>query len=68
MFLIKKLAYPYEHSNETQNYQKPVDNLKKEYFISKLKNICPNDGKTERTKQIFKLFNITNGEEIKHEN
>ena len=36
-YLTKKLAYPYEFFNCIEDYQKPVDNLKKEYFFSKLK-------------------------------
>ena len=36
-FLTEKLAYPYEFFNCIEDYQKPVDNLKKEDFFSKLK-------------------------------
>ena len=36
--LNKKLAYPYEYFNSIDDYKKPVDNLKKEDFFSKLKN------------------------------
>ena len=46
-FLTKKLAYPYEYFNSIDNYQKPVDNLKKEYSFSKLKNKCPDDEEIE---------------------
>ena len=42
-YLIKKLAYPYECFDNVDDYQKPVDNLKKEDFFSKLKNKCPDD-------------------------
>ena len=35
-YLIKKLAYPYEFFNCIEDYQKPVDNLKKEDFFGKL--------------------------------
>ena len=38
--------------------------MKKEDFYSKLKNECPDDSEIERTKQIIKLFNIKNGEEL----
>ena len=31
-YLTKKLAYPYEYFNSIDDYQKPVDNLKKEDF------------------------------------
>ena len=37
--LSKKLAYPYEFFNCIEDYQKPVDNLKKEDFFSKLKKM-----------------------------
>ena len=37
-FLSKKLAYPYEYFYSIDDYQKPVNNLKKEHFFSKLKN------------------------------
>ena len=33
-YLIKKLAYPYEYFNSIEDYQKPVDNLKKEVYFS----------------------------------
>ena len=52
--LTKKLAYPYEYFNSIDDYRKPVDNLKKEYFFSKLKNRCPDDEEIERTKKIIK--------------
>ena len=62
--LIKKLAYPYEYFNSLDDYQKPVDNLKKEDFFSESKNKCPDDTKIERAKGIIKAFNIKNGEEL----
>ena len=62
--LINKLAYPYQYFNSIDDYQKPVDNLKKEDFFSKLKNKCPDDDEIERTKEIIKLFDIKNGEEL----
>ena len=62
-YLTKKLAYPYEFFKSVEDYQKPVDNLKKEHFFSKLKNKCP-DEEIERTKEIIKIFNIKNGEEL----
>ena len=40
-YLIKKIAYPYEYFNSIGDYQKAVDNLKKEDFFSKLKNDYP---------------------------
>ena len=63
-YLTKKLAYPYEYFNSIDDYQKPVDNLKKEDFFSKLKNKCPDDEEIERTKEIIRKFNIKNGEEL----
>ena len=56
--LTKKLAYPYEFFNSTDDYQKPVDNLKKEDFFTKLKNKCPDDDEIERTREIIKVFDI----------
>ena len=43
--LTKKLAYPYEYFHSIDDYQKPVDNLKKDDFFSKLKNDYPSDKK-----------------------
>ena len=63
-FLTKKLAYPFEYFNSINDYQKPVDNLRKEVFFSKLKNKCPDGKEIERTREIFKRFNIKNGEEL----
>ena len=64
-YLNKKLAYPYEYFNNIDDYQKPVENLKKEDFISKLKNDYPDDEEIERTKEIFEIFNIKDGEELR---
>ena len=61
--LTKKLV-PYEYFNSIDDYQKPVNNLKKEDFFSKLKNKCPDDEEIQRTKDIIKRFNIKNGEEL----
>ena len=60
----KKLAYPYEYFNSNDDFKKPVDKLKKEDFFSKLKNDYPDDDEIERTKEIIKLFNIKDGEEL----
>ena len=62
--ITKKLGYPYEFFNCIEDYQKPVDDLKKEDFFSKLKTKCPDDEEIERTKQIIKLFIIKNGDEL----
>ena len=63
-YLTKKLTYPYEYFNSIEDYQKPVDNLKKENFFSKLKNKCPDDEEIKRTMVIINKFNIKNGPEI----
>ena len=63
-YLTKKLAYPYEYFNSIEDYQKPVNNLMKEDFFSKLKNKCPDDEEIQRTMDIIKKFNIKNGEEL----
>ena len=60
-FLTKKLAYPYEYFNGIVDYQKPVDNLKKEIFFSKIKNKCPDDEEIQRTMHIIERFNIKMG-------
>ena len=63
-YLTKKLSYPYEIFNSIDDYQKPVYNLRKEDFFSKLKNKCPDDEEIERTMDIIKKFNIKSGEEL----
>ena len=63
-YLNKKLAYPKQYFNSINDYQKPVDNSQKEDFFSKLKNEVPDDDEIERTKEIIKLFDIKNGEEL----
>ena len=63
-FLNKKLAYPYQYFNSIDDYKKPVNNLKKEDFFNKLKNDYPDDNEIERTKEIIRLFNIKDGEEL----
>ena len=63
-FLTKKLAYLYEYFKSIDDYQKPVDNLKTEDFFRELKNKCPDDEQTERTKEITEKFNIKDGEEL----
>ena len=63
-YLNKKLAYPYEYFNSIDDYKKPVDNLKKEDFFSKLKNDYFDDSDIERAREIIKLFNIKDGEQL----
>ena len=57
-YLNKKLAYPYQYFNSIVDYKKPVNDLKKENFFSKLKNEYPSDDEIKRTKEIIKLFDI----------
>ena len=64
-YLTKKLAYPYEYFNNIDDYQKPVNNFKKEDFFSKLKDKCPDDEEIERTMNIIGEFKIKKGEELK---
>ena len=64
-YLTKKLAYPYEYFIKNEDYQKSVDNLKKEDFFIKLENKCPDEKEIERTKEFIKTFNIKNGEELR---
>ena len=63
-YLTKKLAYPYEYFNSIEDYQKPVNNLIKEQFFSKLNNKCPDDEEIQRTMDIIQKFNIKCGEEL----
>ena len=63
-YITKKLVYPNEYFNCIEDYQKPVDNLKKEDFFSKLKNNYPSDEEKERTKENIERSNIENGEEL----
>ena len=63
-YSTKKVTYPYEFFNSIDDYQKPVDNLKKEDFFSKLINKCPDDEEIQRTMDIINIFNIKNGEEL----
>ena len=59
--LNKKLAY--EYFNNIDDYKKPVDYLQKEDFFSKLKK-CPEDDEITRTKEIIKVFDVKNGEDL----
>ena len=63
-YLTKKSAYAYEFFNSIDDYQKLVDNLKNEFFFSKLKNGYPSDEEIERTKKIIKKFKVKNLEEL----
>ena len=63
-YLNKELAYPYEYFISIDDYKKPVDNIKKGDFFSKLKNKCPDYTGIERTKKFIEVFDIKNGEEL----
>ena len=62
--LNKQLAYTYEDFNTIDDYQKPVNDLKKEDFFNKLTNDYADDSEIERTIQIIKFFDTTNGEQL----
>ena len=53
-YLTKKLAYPFEYFNCIDDYEKSVDNLKKEDFFSKLNNDYLDDKEKERTEELQK--------------
>ena len=63
-YLTKKLAYLYEYFNSIEDYQKPVESLKNEEFLSKLKNGYPDDEEVERTMDNIKKINNKNREEL----
>ena len=44
--------------------KKAVSSLKKEYFLSKLKNKCPDDDEIDRTQKIIQTFDIKNGDDL----
>ena len=52
-YINEKLAYQYEYFKSIDDYEKPVDNSKKEDFFSKLKNKRPSDDKIQGTKKIL---------------
>ena len=57
-YLAKKLGYPCEYFSSVDDYQKAVNDLKKEDFFSKLKDDYLNDLEIERTKEHSKLFDV----------
>ena len=57
------MASSYEFFNSNDDYQKPVYNLKRKDFFSKLKNGYPRDEEIEK-KEVVKIFNIKDGEEL----
>ena len=60
----KKIAYPYEYFNSTDDCKKRVDNINTEDFFIKLKNYCSDDEEIQRTKEIIIFFDIKNGEKL----
>ena len=52
-YLTKNLAYPYEYFTGLDDYQKPVDILKKQDFFSKLQNDYPSDEKKKEQKKLL---------------
>ena len=63
-YLKKHIPYPYEEFSSIDEYQKPVDNLKKENFFSELKNGCPSNETLEIKKENLEKFNIEIGEKL----
>ena len=63
-YLNKKLAYRCEYFSNIDDYKKPVDNSQREDIFSKSKNECPEGDEITRTKEIIKVFDIKNGEEL----
>ena len=62
--LNKKIAYPYERFKSIDDYKKTVNNIIEEELLSKLKSKCPDDEEIQRTREILKVFDIINGEEL----
>ena len=60
----KKVAYAYEYFISIDDYQKYVENLKKNHFFSKLKNDYPDDEEIQRTMDVIKKFNFKSGEDM----
>ena len=58
------MAYPYEFFDCIEDYQKPIDNSKKEDFFSKLKYKCTDDEEIKRTKETNEIINNKDGEEL----
>ena len=48
-FLNEKLAYPNEFFDNIDDYQKPVNDLKKEALYSNVRNFFPDDSEMKRT-------------------
>ena len=63
-FKQKKLTYPYEYFNNIDEYKKTVNNLRKEDFVSKLKDDYPDFSEIARTNEIIKVFDFKNGDEL----
>ena len=63
-YLNKNIAYRCEYFSNIDDYKKPVDNSQREDIFSKSKNNCPEGDEITRTKEIIKIFDIKNGEEL----
>ena len=55
-YLTEKIAHPNEFFNCIEDYQKPVDIIKKEDFFSKLKNDYLSDEGIQRNKGNYQNF------------
>ena len=55
MRISRKVAYTYDCFNSFNDCQKPVNNLKKKDFFSKLKNQCLDDDEVERIGEIRRI-------------
>ena len=62
--LNKKKAYPFEYFNNFDDYQKPLNDLKKKNYFNELKYKLPNIDEIERTIKFSRRFNIKNEEEL----
>ena len=52
-YLNQNIAYPYENFSSVEDYQKPVDDLKKNGFFNKLENKYPCIEEIALNKKIF---------------
>ena len=62
--VLRKLAYPHNCFESINDYQKPVNKFKKEYFFSKFKDKYPGDEEIKRTKKIIKIYHIKIGQKL----
>ena len=64
IYLSQNLAYPNEFFKNIKNYQKLVNNCKKEDLFGKLNTACSGVEEIDRTKEIFNLCNFQKWEEL----